>query len=99
MSRDPDPSAEHSLSLIADCLDALVDKVDRVADELAALRKPRPADIHRQAMLAAALVAAEVRDEAEDDRAKAMMAGWYQAADKVARRILDLANKPPSENG
>jgi hypothetical protein len=39
MSRDSDPSAERSLSLIADCLDALVDKVERVADELAELRK------------------------------------------------------------
>ena len=98
MSRDPDPSAESSLDRIADFLGELVDEVARVAGELAELRKPRPADIHRQAMLAAALVAAEVRDEAEEDRAKAMMAGWYQAADKVARRILELANKP-AENG
>ncbi len=56
---------------------------------------------HRQAMLAAAMVAAEVRDEAEEGVGRAGRFGlcgsaWYQAADTIAKRLLDLADRPPA---
>jgi hypothetical protein len=61
---------------------------------------PADNDIHRQALLAAAIIAAEVRDEAESDpdiglRDKALMSGWYQAADKIAKQLVDLAENTP----
>ncbi len=60
-----------------------------------------PSQIHRQAMLAAALVAAGVRDEAEGGdepplpREPRFRQGWYQAADKIARALLELTDTPP----
>jgi len=55
-----------------------------------------PSQIHRQAMLAAAVVAAGVRDEADGDpREPRFRQGWYQAADKIARELLELTDKPP----
>jgi hypothetical protein len=52
---------------------------------------------HVQAMLAAALVAAEVRDEAEEGvgtlryKNDYYLTGWYEAANKIAQRLSDLA--------
>jgi hypothetical protein len=67
---------------------------------------PKKRDVHRQALLAAALIAAEVRDEAEDTilayaptgpatHAQCYTSGWYQAADKIAKRIRELADSAP----
>ncbi len=71
--------------------------------------RPKNADVHRQALLAAAIVAAEVRDEAEDDPPNPRMArgpgqqeyraGWYEAADKIAKGILELAEAGPPPEG
>lgn len=75
---------------------------------------PKNADVHRQALLAAAIVAAEVRDEAEDGRRGLVVdrtisragdhvvdagaiyrSGWYEAADKIAKGLLELAEAGP----
>lgn len=54
------------------------------------------AEAHRQAMLAAAMVAAEIRGEADTPMRGACADAWYTCADKIARRLTELADKPPA---